>query len=156
MKFRAYFVKHGYHVHRGDVPGAAIFVDFLRTGLSDMAKKSVYLIYLDGTHRGLVERDHRIEYALYGSRADRKHIHTLRAKNRKEFLEKGLVHKHDGKHIHHKDGNVFNNKRSNLVVLDNCAHNKAHGLACDKTSKSNKGRKKKKKNKGAVDSVKRR
>ena len=135
MRFRAYFQKHGYHIHRGAVPANSIFVEFLREALDDNAKRSVYQVYLDGTHRGLVERDYRVEYALYGSRADRRHIHKLRGNNRDKFEKLGLVRNGDGKHIHHKDGNVYNNKKSNLVVLDNCAHNKAHGLACVKTKR---------------------
>jgi hypothetical protein len=101
--------------------------------LSDIAKKTLYQLYLAGTHQGLVERDYRVEYALYGSRADRKKIHKKRAKNRRAFERKGLVEVGDGNHIHHIDGNVHNNKRHNLEVLTNCEHNKKHGLACVKT-----------------------
>ena len=42
---------------------------------------------------------------------------ALRNKNRRAALRAGVVHKGDGKHIDHKDGNPRNNSKKNLRVI---------------------------------------
>jgi|TARA_R100000084_G_C4602804_1_gene124107 hypothetical protein len=49
---------------------------------------------------------------------------ALRNKNRRAAMRAGLVHKGDGKHIDHKDGNPKNNSKSNLRVIGAKANRK--------------------------------
>ena len=107
-------------------------MEALRTLLPDIVKEAVFEVYLDGKHKGVVKRDYAIEYALYGSRQHRKTATQMRRRNRRVFEMEGIVQKGDGTHIHHRDGDVNNNDRSNLVVLSHCAHSRAHGYVCHK------------------------
>lgn len=134
--FYAYFKKNAYLVHRGHVPLKSEFVWLLRELLPDLVKVSVLKIYKDALRTGAIKkREYDIEYALYNSREEQKKNWKLRARNRTQYERMGLVKKGDGMEIHHIDGNVFNNKRSNLKVVGGCAHNKLHGKKCVKTKK---------------------
>ncbi len=42
---------------------------------------------------------------------------ALRNKNRRAAARAGVVHKGDGKHIDHKDGNPRNNSKGNLRII---------------------------------------
>ena len=71
-----------------------------------------------------IKKDNKLTYALWTKR-DRDGS-RIRSRNRRIFLKLGLVKKHDGSHIHHIDGNIYNNHRSNLQVVNGRAHKHAH------------------------------
>ena len=73
---------------------------------------------------GILKQDYKMTYALY-TRYD-KLAARIRNKNRKLFEKLGLVRPGDGKHIHHIDGDITNNMRSNLAVVDGKKHKSAH------------------------------
>jgi hypothetical protein len=62
-------------------------------------------------------RDYKREYALYHGTPEHIKERAQRNKSRRELARQGLVHKGDGKDVHHKDHNVFDQKRSNLSVI---------------------------------------
>lgn len=72
----------------------------------------------------IVRQDYKLTYALW-TKADREH-NLIRQKNRRKFIKLGLVKRGDGTHVHHKDGNVRNNKMSNLQVVNGKLHKRAH------------------------------
>tara|TARA_R100001129_G_C5178532_1_gene207058 strand:+ start:300 stop:551 length:252 start_codon:yes stop_codon:yes gene_type:complete len=61
-------------------------------------------------------RDYKKEYANYHSSPKQKKRRAARNKARSLLEKKGLVHKGDGKDVHHKDGDPSNFKLSNLSV----------------------------------------
>jgi hypothetical protein len=67
------------------------------------------------------------EYRKYHASERMKKERALRNKNRREFEERGVVRKGDGKEIDHKDGNPRNNSRSNLQVMTRTANRKKGG-----------------------------
>ena len=90
---------------------------------------------------GEMKQDYKLTRALYTKRDIM--ASKQRNKNRRLFIKLGLVSKNDGTHIHHIDGNVFNNARSNLAIVNGKAHKKAHAqsnvlanLACKSFLKS--------------------
>jgi hypothetical protein len=99
----------------------------------DYKKDELYQYYIMAIKSRMSPRDHRVEYVLYGSTAREKHKTKLRQKNRKFFQKLGLVSKYDRKQIHHKNGNVYDNRRSNLEVISLCDHHKKHGRQCRKS-----------------------
>jgi len=72
----------------------------------------------------IIKQDNKLTYALW-TRRDREAA-RIRKQNRQRFTELGLVRPGDGKHIHHLDGNIRNNRRSNLAVVDGVRHKRAH------------------------------
>jgi|TARA_R100001015_G_C4621992_1_gene179327 hypothetical protein len=64
------------------------------------------------------------EYAKYHSSTRMKKERALRNKNRRAAAKAGVVHKGDGKHIDHKDGNPRNNGKKNLRVISAKANRK--------------------------------
>lgn len=101
--------------------------------MPESVKEIIHVMYRDATVTNTITREYDIEYALWKSRKEQKTITAMRQKNRKKFESLGLVTSGDGLHIHHIDGNPYNNKRSNLEVVDPCQHNKKHGRRCVKT-----------------------
>ena len=82
-------------------------------------------------------RNYELENRYFKQSQWYKETQRNRAKNRYIFEKKGLVKPGDGSQIHHVNGNPFDNRMSNLVVVRNqCAHNKLHGKTC--TSKGKK------------------
>ena len=61
-------------------------------------------------------RDYKKEYENYHSSPKQKKRRAARNKARSLLEKKGLVHKGDGKAVHHKDGDPSNFKLSNLSV----------------------------------------
>ena len=61
-------------------------------------------------------RDYKKEYQNYHGSPKQKKRRAARNKARSLLEEKGLVHKGDGKDVHHKDGDPSNLKLSNLSV----------------------------------------
>ena len=78
------------------------------------------------------------EGKLHGS-SEYKKKRAARDKARRKALREGRVKKGDGKHIHHKDGDPFNDSPGNLVILS-ASENQRRGHP-------SKGSKKKKKEK---------
>jgi hypothetical protein len=134
ITFHCYFKRHGYHIHRNTdlITDKHNFVALLRA-LTVIKKKKILSLYTDATRRGMVKRNYKIEYALWGSRKVEKQKQQLRVKNRREYERKKIVIKGDKTQIHHIDGNVFNNSSKNLKVMTLCAHNQKHGKKCKKT-----------------------
>ena len=61
-------------------------------------------------------RDYKKEYENYHSSPKQKKRRAARNKARSLLEKKGLVHKGDGKDVHHKDGDPSNFKLSKLSV----------------------------------------
>ena len=61
-------------------------------------------------------RDYKKQYENYHSSPKQKKRRAARNKARGLLEKKGLVHKGDGKDVHHKDGDPSNFKLSNLSV----------------------------------------
>ena len=56
------------------------------------------------------------EYQKYHSSPRMKAERVIRNRNRRKAERGGVVRKGDGKHIDHRDGNVWNNSSGNLRV----------------------------------------
>lgn len=63
-------------------------------------------------------RDYKREYAIYHGKPEQIKRRAQRNAARRELAKAGLVHKGDGKDVHHKDNNTANNSRKNLQVMD--------------------------------------
>lgn len=61
-------------------------------------------------------RDYKKEYKWQGS-LSQKRRRAMRNKIRRKKLRSGAVKKHDGKDVHHEDGNPHNNSSSNVRVV---------------------------------------
>lgn len=72
----------------------------------------------------LVKQNWRIVNAYKTDREVR--AGRARVKTRARFVREGKVKRNDGTHIHHIDGNPFNNKDSNLQIINGRAHKHAH------------------------------
>lgn len=62
-------------------------------------------------------RDYKREYAIYHGKPGQIKRRAQRNKSRRDLAKQGLVKKGDGKDVHHKDNNPFNQNRRNLAVL---------------------------------------
>lgn len=62
-------------------------------------------------------RDYKREYALFHGKPEQIKRRAQRNKSRRELAKAGLVHKGDGKDVHHVDHNTSNLSRSNLQVI---------------------------------------
>jgi hypothetical protein len=62
------------------------------------------------------ERDYRSEYKNFQGTSEQKKRRAGRNRTRKKLEKLGLVHKGDGKDIHHKDENPENNRLTNLRI----------------------------------------
>lgn len=105
----------------------------------DHKKDRLYSYYLLAVRMRLCPRDYRVEYSLYHSTDRERYKSRLRKKNRYAFQKRGLVSKYDGRQIHHRSGNVYDNSDDNLEVVSVCEHHRRHGRKCRK-SKSTKVR----------------
>ena len=81
-------------------------------------------------HEGL-PRHRRFERWVWEQTPREKACALGRSRNRARFEREGLVQPGDGREIDHVDGDCTNNARSNLRVVDACAHNLKHGRACE-------------------------
>lgn len=63
------------------------------------------------------ERDYKREYAIYHGKPEQIKRRAQRNKSRRALARQGLVSKGDGKDVHHKNNNVFDQKRGNLSVI---------------------------------------
>ena len=84
----------------------------------------LYKYYRDLRVRDLTPRNSRLSYACEGSLQRRKR--SLRGANRDRALRLGLVRKGDGRHVHHVNGDPFDNRPSNLRVVRASAHRRLH------------------------------
>jgi hypothetical protein len=62
-------------------------------------------------------RDYKREYAIYHGKPEQIARRSNRNKSRRLLAKAGLVHKGDGKDVHHKDNNPADMKRSNMAVV---------------------------------------
>ena len=62
-------------------------------------------------------RDYKREYAIYHGKPEQIARRSARNKSRRLLARQGLVHKGDGKDVHHKDNNPEDMDRSNLAVI---------------------------------------
>ena len=84
-----------------------------------------YQRYRDLRVRGArVPRNSRMSYACEGPVQKRKR--ALRRANRDGARRLGLVRKGDGTQVHHRNGNVFDNRPCNLQILTASAHRRLH------------------------------
>lgn len=65
-----------------------------------------------------MSRDYKREYEIYHGKPEQIKRRAQRNKSRRAFARAGLVHKGDGKDVHHKDNNTFNQGKGNLQVMD--------------------------------------
>lgn len=131
---------------KGDPPIETLdgFHAFLKDYLTLAEKNRLFEIYRTLEIGEMITRDRRAVYRLYGMLPEQRERTRIRGVNRRQFIKDGLVSKGDGTEIHHKDGNIRNNKRSNLLIVNVCEHRRLHGHVCElKTTK--KKRKKRKK-----------
>lgn len=85
------------------------------------------------------KRDYKLEQKFYKSSALYQEAQRNRAKNRYLLKKLGLINTGDGSQIHHKNGNPFDNRLQNLVVVrSQCSHNRLHGKRCKKSARSKK------------------
>ena len=84
--------------------------------------------YRDAVVNGEMKRDYAISAWCYEDTPKRKAARNARHSNREKFAKRGLVAVGDGKHVHHVDGNPFNNDPRNLRVVSADAHRKLHSL----------------------------
>ena len=62
-------------------------------------------------------RDYAKEYQNYQGTDAQKKRRAMRNKARRLMIKSGRAKKGDGKDVHHKDNNPYNNARSNLRIL---------------------------------------
>tara|TARA_X000001036_G_scaffold91089_1_gene83433 strand:- start:7 stop:249 length:243 start_codon:yes stop_codon:yes gene_type:complete len=62
-------------------------------------------------------RDYKKEYAEFHSKPEQKKRRAQRNTARRRAVAAGTVKKGSKSDIHHRDGNPFNNKKSNLKVV---------------------------------------
>jgi hypothetical protein len=62
-------------------------------------------------------RDYKREYAIYHGKPEQIARRSARNKSRRLLAKQGLVHKGDGKDVHHKDNNPTDMSRGNLQVM---------------------------------------
>ena len=81
------------------------------------------------------KRNYKKEYKNYHSSKKQKENRAKRNAARNEKIKAGIVHKGDGKDVHHKDGNPKNNSKDNLAVVKK-SNNRS--FARDKNAKKKK------------------
>ena len=91
--------------------------------------RALWKAYRDAVVNGEMKRDYAISAWCYDQTPKRKAARNARHSNREKFARKGLVAVGDGKHVHHVDGNPFNNDPRNLRVVSADAHRKLHSRA---------------------------
>lgn len=96
-------------------------------GLKDKDKNMLRRMLACLDMHNIVKQDNKLTYALWTNRDKRANL--IRQKNRRLFINLGLVKRGDGTHIHHRDGNINNNKRANLQIVDGKKHKAAHAKA---------------------------
>lgn len=62
-------------------------------------------------------RDYKREYALFHGKPEQIKRRSQRNQSRRLLAKQGLVHKGDGKDVHHVDNNTSNMNKSNLKVI---------------------------------------
>ena len=67
-------------------------------------------------------RNYASEYSNYQGTEKQKKRRAMRNKARRQFMKSGLVRKGDGKDVHHKDKNPFNNNRKKLRIATQAAN----------------------------------
>ena len=67
-------------------------------------------------------RDYAKEYNNYQGTEAQKKRRAMRNKARRNLMKSGSVRKGDGKDVHHKDKNPFNNSRKNLRITTQAAN----------------------------------
>lgn len=64
------------------------------------------------------KRNYKREYKLYHGKPKQIRRRAQRNKSRRKAARAGLVRKGDGKDVHHRDNNPFNQSRRNIQVMD--------------------------------------
>ena len=64
------------------------------------------------------KRNYKREYALYHGKPKQIKRRAQRNKSRRALARAGLVKKGDGKDVHHKNNDVFDQSRSNLRIIN--------------------------------------
>ena len=62
-------------------------------------------------------RDYKREYEIYHGKPEQIARRSARNKSRRKLAKAGLVHKGDGKDVHHKNHDTKDMSRSNLAVI---------------------------------------
>ncbi len=62
-------------------------------------------------------RDYKREYAIYHGKPEQIARRSARNKSRRLLAKQGLVHKGDGKDVHHNNHNTKDMSRDNLAVM---------------------------------------
>jgi len=115
--------KQGQHVPN---MSHAQFVQYMRNLTDDEAAIALKW-YDEFRFNSNMDPDYKALYEIRGKRSPYKEKNRIRARIRKRFEREGKVSPNDGTHIHHLDGNVFNERDDNLVVVKQkdhkCYHN---------------------------------
>jgi len=64
-----------------------------------------------------MSRDYKREYEIYHGKPEQIKRRAQRNKSRRTLAKQGLVHKGDGKDVHHRNNNPADQDRSNLAVI---------------------------------------
>jgi len=64
-----------------------------------------------------MSRDYKREYEIYHGKPEQIKRRAQRNKSRRTLAKQGLVHKGDGKDVHHRNNNPSDQDRSNLAVI---------------------------------------
>lgn len=88
--------------------------------------RGLWKIYRRAVVNGEIERDYAISAWCYEKQPKRKAARNARNANRSKFIKEGLVAVGDGTHVHHKNHNPLDNRRSNLQVIRASHHRKLH------------------------------
>lgn len=62
-------------------------------------------------------RDYKREYAIFHGKPEQIKRRAQRNKSRRAMVRLGKAKKGDGKDVHHKNNNVFDQSKSNLAVI---------------------------------------
>ena len=90
-----------------------------------------YQMYRTARVKGKAPRNHQLSYACESSK--RRRARELRARNRAKAIRRGVVRRGDGHlHLHHRNGNAFDNRSANLQVVTASHHRRIHAKALGK------------------------
>jgi len=94
------------------------------SSFDDKEKRRIRFFFTCLFMNKIVKQNYKIIKAYTTEREQ--HANRIRNKIRSRFVREGKVKRGDGTHIHHKNGNVFDNRNSNLLIVDATKHKHAH------------------------------
>ena len=89
-------------------------------------QKYLSKMFRDIKEKQQVRRDYTMERECYELQPERRAKHASRLRLRAAFIKKGIVDRHDGMELHHRDHNAMNNQKRNILVLSEREHTRLH------------------------------